>query len=771
MPENIARLAIVVDTKGVKQSTKEIGELTKRVKTLEGQLKSSNKTKTKSTKKQKSFTTAMGQFRKTLPGVASGVYLVQQAYHLLSGALGVVMEAYEAQYSAEIKLQTILASTTHAIGMTYDELYVLAQAWQAQTGVNDAVILNAAAIAATFTQISEEVIPDVIEQALNMSAIFGQDLKQSMIQLGTATNDPVKGLGRLRRIGISFSTQQREMINAMVASGDVLGAQKAIMAELEIEIGNVAKAMGETSLGSLKKYKTAWTNVFEELGEATTNFLGDIAKKITPALEEFFSFLKTHNDIVNVGEIIGLADITDEAKTVQLPLNALQDALAGVTDQIVLLDAGVNGNSVMDKIKNLTPLAGGLIGLLIGNKKYDDNKQQLDDLTALRKGIIKFIALREQFNKDSGSGGDDPILGEGAEEWLKQLKKAEQYKRGLTNLDEIALKYEKERKTRADEVLAIEAAGVKLGYDKQVIADILIKYTKIYNTDLKEQETIARGLLAGKAQEVAEAKRLSDIDLYGTENQQKQAKVEAYTYGIIDAMGNLGYSWDQVNEKIEEYKASMEGVSEDKETTFLGIFIDQLTNARKEAELFDDVVRNLADSMIGLGVDLLSGSFDYLGKSIAGVGEGADSWEVAMQKIVASSLSAVGPNLMLAGTQMLVASLGTSVAGWGLLAAGATMSGIGGFLAQDASNAGSDSQELGVSSTATNEVVADFSSDSRSLGSTSIQNNIINNTNSEVTTRATTAPDGRVMLETIVDSAVKKTASTYGLQRAGRNVR
>ena len=184
MPEDVAKLAIVVGTRGVKESTKEMDALKASVKRLEGQLKSNKKTTKTAETQQRKFTTAMGNFRTTLPGVASGVFLVQQGYRLLSSAVGTVTEAYALQYGAEIKLQTILASNNNAIGLTADQVYTLSQAWQDLTGVNDSVLLEAAAIGATFTQIGKEVFPDVIEQALNMNAVFGQEMKQSMIQLG-----------------------------------------------------------------------------------------------------------------------------------------------------------------------------------------------------------------------------------------------------------------------------------------------------------------------------------------------------------------------------------------------------------------------------------------------------------------------------------------------------------------------------------------------------------------------------------------------------------
>lgn len=177
MSTDLAKLMIVVTTKGAKETSTQLEDLEKKSRGLASQ---TNKNVT-ATKK---FTTAQTSFRNGLPSIASGVYLAQQAFSVLSGEVQHVTELYERQMHAEVELQQVLMSTDNAIGLSIDQIYNLADAWKAQTGVNDAVILNAAAIGATFTQVARDVFPDMIEQAMNMSEIFGTDLQQAMIQLG-----------------------------------------------------------------------------------------------------------------------------------------------------------------------------------------------------------------------------------------------------------------------------------------------------------------------------------------------------------------------------------------------------------------------------------------------------------------------------------------------------------------------------------------------------------------------------------------------------------
>jgi len=121
---------------------------------------------------------------------------------------------------------------------------------------NDTIIV-AESILNTFTKIGTETFPEALEAGMNMSALFGQDLKQSMVQLGTALNDPIAGVGRLRRIGISFTEEQKKSIQTFMDQNDVMSAQRVILDELNAELGGVARAMGETFAGRTAQMKNA----------------------------------------------------------------------------------------------------------------------------------------------------------------------------------------------------------------------------------------------------------------------------------------------------------------------------------------------------------------------------------------------------------------------------------------------------------------------------------------------------------------------------------
>ena len=212
-----------------------------------------------------------------------------------------LIQTYEKQLTAETKLEGALKATGYAAGFSSEELTKMANAMAELTIYADEALLEAEAVLLTFTKIGKEAFPDALEAAADMSTMFGQELKQSVIQLGTALNDPIAGVGRLKRIGISFTETQREMIRTFVEANDIMGAQKVILEEIKNEFGGVARAMGENALGQLKQLNNAWVDMQEKAGKA---FLEGIVP-LMEAMEDFIAFLEENIEVFTaVGEVI-----------------------------------------------------------------------------------------------------------------------------------------------------------------------------------------------------------------------------------------------------------------------------------------------------------------------------------------------------------------------------------------------------------------------------------------------------------------------------------
>lgn len=85
------------------------------------------------------------------------------------------------------------------------------------------------------------------------------------MQLGKALEDPVQGINALKRVGVTFTDSQKDMIAAMVETGDVAGAQALILETLERQVGGAGEAEAGGLTGATHHLKSAWGNLLEEL--------------------------------------------------------------------------------------------------------------------------------------------------------------------------------------------------------------------------------------------------------------------------------------------------------------------------------------------------------------------------------------------------------------------------------------------------------------------------------------------------------------------------
>lgn len=208
----------------------------------------------------------------TVPIVAMGVFAVKS-----------FMEAEEAM----AQTRSAIKSTSGVANVTAKEVKGLAGELAALSGIDDEVIQRSENILLTFVKIRNEVgkgndiFNQAAEAALNLSVRFERDLRPTAIMVGKALNDPVKGVTALTRMGVQFTDQQKEVIEKLVETGDLLGAQKLILKELERQAGGAAEAYGNTLAGALGKAKTA----FGDLGET-------IGKRLAPHIKKFAEWLQ-----------------------------------------------------------------------------------------------------------------------------------------------------------------------------------------------------------------------------------------------------------------------------------------------------------------------------------------------------------------------------------------------------------------------------------------------------------------------------------------------
>lgn len=196
--------------------------------------------------------------------------------------------AFSVQEQAVAAVDAALRSMGEGAGFGLGELQDMASELQDKSLFGDEEILSkVTANLLTFGNISGQVFADAQQMALDLSARMKTDLQSSAIMLGKALNDPINGISALSEAGVSFTTEQRDMVRAMVEAGDAAGAQTLILAEMQKQFDGQAQALRDTDTGRISAMWMELGQVFEEVGAIILPVLADIADQVTAAAEWF----------------------------------------------------------------------------------------------------------------------------------------------------------------------------------------------------------------------------------------------------------------------------------------------------------------------------------------------------------------------------------------------------------------------------------------------------------------------------------------------------
>jgi hypothetical protein len=219
----------------------------------------------------------------------------------LSGmAVGAVRAAEEAQI-ANNRLDSVADSMglfgTNTKTVT-DRLKAFADETSKKIAVDDELILSTQAQLMSFKDLAITAgttggaFDRATVAAFDMAAVFGGTGEDNAIKLGKALGNPVEGVTALTRVGILFTEEQKKMIETLVASGDVLGAQELILKEVETQSGGAAEA---TATDSAKM-----SIAFGEMAEAIGTGLLPILEFVTPLIIDFFDYIAANSGVITV---------------------------------------------------------------------------------------------------------------------------------------------------------------------------------------------------------------------------------------------------------------------------------------------------------------------------------------------------------------------------------------------------------------------------------------------------------------------------------------
>lgn len=199
----------------------------------------------------------------------------------------------DAREAAQVLAQTeaVITSTGGAAQRTAEQVTDLAAKLSAASGESlfgDTQIQDAENLLLTFTNIKGEVFDLATAISVDMAQALGGEPQDQAIALGKALNNPIQGITALTRVGVTFDEQQKRQIETMQRAGDMAGAQKIILAELNKEFGGSARAAAQAD-GGWAMFQDRMGEAAETIGAAVLPLLNDLAgflnSRVAPAVE------------------------------------------------------------------------------------------------------------------------------------------------------------------------------------------------------------------------------------------------------------------------------------------------------------------------------------------------------------------------------------------------------------------------------------------------------------------------------------------------------
>jgi len=204
---------------------------------------------------------SLGNMTSMLAG-AAWIYGVSR----LKSAAVEMMNAAQVQELAEARVGAVLKATGGKIGMQVGQLKDMASGLQKTTMFGDEDVLNAEAMLMTFKGITQDIFPETLSLAADIASTFGTDLRSAILQVGKAVEDPSYGFTQLRRVGVSFTEEQGEMIKKFTKMGEVAKAQAVVLEVLRTQIGGVSEAIAATNTGKYVQLKNVIGDIKETIG-------------------------------------------------------------------------------------------------------------------------------------------------------------------------------------------------------------------------------------------------------------------------------------------------------------------------------------------------------------------------------------------------------------------------------------------------------------------------------------------------------------------------
>tara|TARA_R100001591_G_scaffold46837_1_gene57583 strand:- start:230 stop:2248 length:2019 start_codon:yes stop_codon:yes gene_type:complete len=256
-------------------------------------------------------------------GISAFIFATKQVVGVVSNA--------ERQFN---KLNAILRATGFAAQLSLEEIETLSQEIGIGTLASTQKVRDAAGILLTFKSITGDTFREALRLTQDLAEVGFGDVKQGAIQLGKALEEPIVGLGALRRVGVSFTDAQKDLIKSLANTGRIAEAQDIILEALNKQVGGAGVKAADGLAGALDTLSERFTIFFEQhrVGRAVVDFLtaamnrlADAMKNTLTDVESLNTEMQVANRLLIVRELIAKRMAELEPLTLTGDFNVMDD--------------------------------------------------------------------------------------------------------------------------------------------------------------------------------------------------------------------------------------------------------------------------------------------------------------------------------------------------------------------------------------------------------------------------------------------------------------
>jgi len=391
-----------------------------------------------------------------------------------------------------LKLEAILKATGNAAGLNLAEVENLSREIGVATLASTAKVRDAAGIMLTFKSITGETFKDALRLAQDLAEVGFGDLKMGATQLGKALEDPIVGLGALRRVGVSFTDAQKEMIKVLTMTGRKAEAQRIILDALDQQVGGAGVKAAKGLSGAIDSLGENLDIFFEKtkFGIASVNVLTNAINFLANAFS---------NADMEASKLTAVSEVTAEMNKLKQELIDIENI--GFFKKLSLNALGIDvvGARIKDIKNNISDLK-----IQMSNLSSDANKDFIrDEVKAKRLEEEKLKKVTTDLGKIRETNEKNHTRSH--QRSLEDMGKTEKELKTINDLRKI--EDELRKKIGSDGIMAEIAIREEMEKTRQGIIERNIEFEK-FNEIQKDLDAIAKGTgdtFAGVGDKISDA--------------------------------------------------------------------------------------------------------------------------------------------------------------------------------------------------------------------------------------------------------------------------